>query len=89
MYSILILFSLAVLAGVYFLFLRFNALIKDNRELQRALVQAHKVFSDEKAKYQQQVSVLLKQVQSNEELLAAERKELQLICTMTSFNVWW
>lgn len=76
MYSILILFSLAVLAGVYFLFLRFNALIKDNRELQRALVQAHKVFSDEKAKYQQQVSVLLKQVQSNEELLAAERKRI-------------
>lgn len=76
MYSILILFSLVVLAGVYFLFLKFNALRKANHELQRALAQARKVFSDEKAAYQQQLSVLQKQVRSNEELLKAERKRI-------------
>jgi signal transduction histidine kinase len=75
-YSILILFSLAILAGVYFLFLRFHALIETNRELQHALAQAHKVISDEKAAHQQQMGVLQKQVRSNEDLLTAERKRI-------------
>ncbi|MBX2968734.1 MAG: hypothetical protein KF803_05140 [Cyclobacteriaceae bacterium] len=76
MYSILIIFSLTILAGIYFLFLRFNALINTNHELQRALAQAHKVFSDEKAAYQQQANLLQKQARSNEELLTAERKRI-------------